>query len=258
VKRDNEVRLENHTRREFREALAAGHFRAAIIATGSIEQHMEHMEFPQDITSSTYVAERAAGNLYPGVVVSVPMNIGISEHHMGFPGTMTARSESWLAVLFDAVESLVRHGIKRVLILNGHGGNVSPVLGVIHQWRQLLTANHGNPLSESVKAGVRTHSDYVSALLDRNDTGVDLRFNSYWDLIPVEFAHEVLDGSDYPGHAGEFETSFSLYAQPEVVRQEAIAHNDDDSSLATAEKGRLVADKAVEGVTAVVKEMLSG
>ena len=257
MKSDTEVRLENHTRREFREALAAGHFRAAIIATGSIEQHMEHLEFPQDITSSTYVAERAAENLYPGVLVSVPMAIGISEHHMGFPGTMTARSESWLAVLFDAVESLVRHGIKRVLILNGHGGNVSPVEGVIKQWRLLLTANYGNPLADSVKADIRTDTDYVSRLLDRDDAGMDLRFNSYWDLIPEDFAHEVLDSGIYPGHAGEFETSFSLYAQPEVVRQEAVAHSEDDSSQATAEKGRLLADKAIEGVTALLKEMLS-
>ena len=258
MKRDTEVRLENHTRREFREALDAGQFRAAIIATGSIEQHMEHLEFPQDITSSTYVAERAAENLYPHVVVSVPMAIGISEHHMGFPGTMSARPGSWLAVLFDAVESIVRHGIKKVLILNGHGGNVAPVEGVINQWNLLLTANYGNPLSASVKTSIRTNSQYVSALLDRDDAGIDLRFNSYWDLIPEDFAHEVLDSGVYPGHAGEFETSFSLFAQPEVVRQQAIAHSEDASSDATAEKGRLLADRAIEGVTALVKEMLNG
>ena len=126
---NRKVRIEAYTRREFREALRAGSFRAAIIATGSIEQHLEHLALEQDIASSTHVAERAAEALYPSVAVVVPLSIGIAEHHMYFPGTMSAKPGSWLAVLFDAVESLVRHGITRVLILNGHGGNVKPVRG---------------------------------------------------------------------------------------------------------------------------------
>ena len=89
-----EVRLEKLTRREFRQALEVGSFKAAIIATGSIEQHLEHLAFPQDIASSTYVAEKAAALLYPDVVVAVPISIGIAEHHMHFPGTMSVKPGS--------------------------------------------------------------------------------------------------------------------------------------------------------------------
>ena len=56
----NEFRLQKFTRREFREARAAGKFDVAIVATGSIEQHLEHLAFEQDIASSTRVAELTA------------------------------------------------------------------------------------------------------------------------------------------------------------------------------------------------------
>ena len=99
----------------------------------------------------------------------------------------------------------------------------------------------------------------MEALLERPDSGVDLRYHSYWDLVPKEFAHEVLDLEQYPGHAQEFETAFALHAFPESVRLEAIAANEDQSAAsATAEKGRLLAEKAVEGVAALVEEMLAG
>ena len=255
---NEKVRLEAYTRREFRRALQAGRFRAAIIATGSIEQHLEHLALQQDIASSVYIAERAAEMLYPNVVVAVPMSIGIAEHHMHFPGTMSAKPGSWLAVLFDAVESLVRHGIKRILILNGHGGNVKPVLGVIEQWRLHLTSVYGNPLPDGVAARIETHSDYTQALLERDSPGLDLRFNSYWDLIPREFAADVLDVGHHPGHAGEFETSFALHAFPANVRIDDIGRNrDTEPAAATAEKGRLLIDKAVEGTEGLLREMLA-
>ncbi len=256
---NRKVRIEAYTRREFREALQAGSFRAAIIATGSIEQHLEHLAFEQDIASSTHVAERAAEALYPNVAVVVPMSIGIAEHHMYFPGTMSAKPGSWLAVLFDAVESLVRHGISRVLILNGHGGNVKPVEGVIEQWRLHLTSVYGAPMPGDSIEDIHTHSDYTDALLRRDDPGLDLRFNSYWDLIPDEFANDILDVGHHPGHAGEFETAVTMHAIPGNVRADAIQYNREaETAAGTAEKGRVLIDKAVEGTAALLEEMLDG
>ena len=71
----SEIRLERLTRREFRQALDDGHFQVAILATGSIEQHNEHLALGQDIFSSTHVAELAARQLYPDVIVAVPISI---------------------------------------------------------------------------------------------------------------------------------------------------------------------------------------
>ncbi len=254
---NNEIRLERLTRREFREAVNDGRFQVAVLATGSIEQHNEHLALGQDIFSSTHVAELAARRLYPDVIVAVPISIGIAEHHMGFPGTLSTKPGSWLAVVFDAVESVMRHGVKKVLVLNGHGGNVAPARAAMNQWKLHLTQTQGHPLPTADGTNYATHSEFGEALLDRDDPGIDFRFHSYWDLVPKEFAEEVLDTGNYPGHAQEFETAFALQAFPDNVRPDAIQFNKgNDSGLGTAEKGRLLIDKAVEGVTEVVHDML--
>src|SRR4030066_1326644 len=133
-----EVMLAKVTRREFREAIESGKLTAAIIACGSNEQHSEHLAMEHDTASATYIAREAAKRLYPQVIVTVPMAVGISEHHMHHQGTLSAKPGGWLAVLFDVVESLVRHGVKNVLILNGHGGNTPPLRGVFEQWHYCL------------------------------------------------------------------------------------------------------------------------
>ncbi len=253
----DEIRLERLTRREFRQALDDGHFQVAILATGSIEQHNEHLALGQDIFSSTHVAELAARQLYPDVIVAVPISIGIAEHHMGFPGTLSAKPGAWLAVVFDAVESVMRHGVKKVLVLNGHGGNVAPARAAMNQWKLHLAQTQGHPLPTADGTNYATHGEFGEALLDRDDPGIDFRFHSYWDLVPKEFAQEVLDTGAFPGHAQEFETSFTMHAFPDNVRTDAIQFNKSkDPSLGTADKGRLILDKAIEGVVEVVHDML--
>ncbi len=242
------IRLEKFTRREFREARADGRFRLAVIATGSVEQHLEHLAIEQDIASSTYVAERVAERLYPDVIVAVPMAIGIAEHHMSHAGTLSAKPGTWLALLFDAVESLVRHGITRVLVLNGHGGNVAPVDSAIEQWQLYFKKTQSEPIS-----GIQSADD----MMDTEGSPIDLRFASYWDAIPEEFAASLLRTGEYPGHAQEFETAVALHMFPENVRADAIGYSDDPGPpLATAEVGRQLIEKSVDGVAAIVREML--
>ncbi len=222
--------LSKWTRREVREAIQSGQIKAAIIPTGSIEQHLEHLAMEHDIASATAVAVATAEKLYPSVVVATPLSIGISEHHMFAPGTLSAKPGSWLAVLFDAVESLIRHGITKVLILNGHAGNIRPVQGVIDQWNLYLAREH---------------------------PGSKVAFQSYWDLIPQDRALSVLESGLYPGHGQEFETSFALYAFPGNVRCDAISDQEDRGpSLATAEKGKILFDLAVEGTVKYLENLI--
>jgi len=185
-----EVMLERMTRREAREAIESGRIKAAVIPTGSIEQHLEHLEMGHDIRSSTYVASEAALRLYPEVIVAVPMSIGISEHHMKFKASLSAKPGSFLAVLYDSCESLLRHGIKNILILNGHGGNTVPVQSSINQFLLRFEAN--------------------------------VHFRPYWDLIPNEVYERELRTKVVPGHANEFETAFALAAFSESVRTEVL------------------------------------
>ena len=72
------------------------------------------------------------------------------------------------------VETLVAHGVKNVLVLNGHGGNVTPVDGIINQWKRYF---------------------------DRDHPGCNIQYITYWDLIPQDLAYDVLDTDAVPGHA---------------------------------------------------------
>ena len=256
--REQEIRLEKLTRREFRTALAAEHYQVAILPTGSIEQHLEHLALEQDIVSSTYVAEQVAERLYPNVIVAVPMAIGIAEHHMGFAGTLSARPGSWLAVLFDAVESLVRHGVRKVLIINGHGGNVAVIRSALPQWQLYFRNAHVEKPEFGDEVAGFSHGDYNRRVQEAAQAPVDLRSCSYWDLIPRDFANEVLETGSMPGHAQEFETAVTMYAFPENLRPEAMAYNTSpNSAKATSEKGRVLIGQAIEGGIALVQEMLA-
>jgi creatinine amidohydrolase len=227
---NGEIRLGKLTRREFREALERGEFGTAIIPTGSIEQHLEHLPMEHDIASATWISEEVARRLYPSVIVTVPMAVGISEHHMVHPGTVTAKPGSWLSVLFDAVDSLVRHGVKNVLILNGHGGNETPVYGILRQWQL-----------------------YFQSLFPQSN----VQFESYWNLSREDA--EKICGGRVPGHAQEYETSTAYVTFPGQIRQEAMRDQEDRMPLdASLEKGEKLVEAAVSRTVTYVEEMIAG
>ncbi len=93
----------------------------AIIPVGSCEQHSLHLPLGTDFLAALELAKRVASQVNAVVVpVLIP---GYSPHHMGFPGTITISQGTFVQVLYEACQSLVSHGFRRILILNAHGGN---------------------------------------------------------------------------------------------------------------------------------------
>src|SRR6266852_1593528 len=132
------VLLWESTRKEFREAMEGGVLKALIVPTGSTEQHNEHLAMINDTASVTLVAQQAALLLYPAVMVATPVPVGISPHWMDRKGTLSLKKETFLAVVYDICESLRTHGVNRILVLNGHGGNVAPLRESVPEFARKL------------------------------------------------------------------------------------------------------------------------
>ena len=194
------VMLGECTRKEIRQALQSGNLQAAIIPIGATEQHNEHLSLDLDIVLSTFISQQAALQLYPQVTVAPPCPVGYSPYHMARKGTLTLRKETLRAYIFDVVESLKTHGIRTILVVNGHGGNHGLLRDVLPAWRR--------------------------------DLGITLDEDSYWMGLTDEDRETILQGyrdlkagkldtvarQTALNHASEDETSVMLAACPQRVR----------------------------------------
>jgi creatinine amidohydrolase len=109
------------TRPAFEEYLRDEPVPVALIPVGSIEQHGPHLPLGMDSLAVLNICKRLAEKA--NCVVVQTCLPGYSPHHMEFKGTITYHEETLIAVLYDTIESLVYHGITKIMLINGHGGN---------------------------------------------------------------------------------------------------------------------------------------
>ncbi len=102
----------------------------AVLPIGCTEQHA-YLSLATDAILAERVAQEAAEPL--GVPVFPVMAYGITPNFMAYPGTVSLRVETLCAFVRDALDSLHAHGFRRVLIVNGHGGN-SPAQSAVYEW----------------------------------------------------------------------------------------------------------------------------
>ncbi|HEX6142245.1 MAG TPA: creatininase family protein [Geminicoccaceae bacterium] len=104
----------------------------AILPVGAIEQHGPNLALSTDIATASGLARQLAERLHPRAVLLPPVPYGLSYHHTGFAGTITFQPETFIAIGVDIARSLKRDGIRRLLFVNGHNGNMA-VLNVLTQ-----------------------------------------------------------------------------------------------------------------------------
>ncbi|MDA8049817.1 MAG: creatininase family protein [Rhodospirillales bacterium] len=114
------------TRAEIAAARDAGAL--PVLPVGSVEQHANHLPVDTDSVSAWRVALAAAARCAdPHVLVLPPPNFGFSPHHRAFAGTIALSLETFVGLVSDVAESLHRTGFRRLLVVNGHGGNQGPL-----------------------------------------------------------------------------------------------------------------------------------
>jgi len=161
-----------------------------ILPVGSVEQHGLHLPLGTDylngVERAKLVAQRA------DVLVAPILIPGQSPYHMEFPGTITLSAETIQRVYVEAAQSLIRHGFKRFLILNAHGGNRAIcqfIVDRINQETEGIAVDLGSAASP-----------YLQGQTERQERPED----------PLELDR----------HAGVGETANSLFLIPTLVQQE--------------------------------------
>ena len=215
------------------------------------EQHSRHLPVFTDSILVGAVADGVEEN-YPSRVLVLPVLwLGASEHHLPFGGTLTATLPTYELMLIDMFTPLLRSGFRRILILNGHGGN-------------------NDPLRVALR---RLDAAFPNAML----TGA-----AYWDLAQDELASICLGPKKTVGHACEIETSMMMHLRPDLVHADLIRDDPDQTppglealfwardfgrkteagavghpSFASAERGKRMLDAVVSRVTDVVEQSLA-
>jgi len=101
-----------------------------VLPLGSTEQHA-YLSLSVDSILAERLAIESADPL--GIPVFPVLAYGITPYFRAFPGTISLRVQTYLAAVRDILDSIHEHGFKRVLIVNGHGGNV-PAQGLVAEW----------------------------------------------------------------------------------------------------------------------------
>jgi creatinine amidohydrolase len=230
--------------------------RVALIAVGSSEQHGPNLAMQADTAQAYAFATKLAERFYPQVLLAPPLHVGLSDHHMNFPGSLTLRPETFYAFLHDVIESLSRHGLKKFLLVNGHGGNAA-TLG-------------------------------MSLVRLKRELDVEVAHLDFYTMAP-DVAKEFVV-SEVWGHACEIEVSMSMYLAPHIVKTDKLAKGDmkgypyilnpggggrkvnypysfdtvtangclGDATQATAEKGKVMIDVCLDRAAEFLEDYIAG
>jgi creatinine amidohydrolase len=221
-----------HNRETLGEALPEA---VVILPVGATEQHGRHLATGTDAllaeTTVRRAAERAAPRSPRPLIVAPTLAFGTSEHHLPFGATLSLRPETLLAVLLDLARSVSEGGGRRLILLNGHGGNcgICSAAAAAAAVRWPLTVAYADYWSLAVAAPVPDHADaYETSLVGAVEPD--------W----MGRAAERPEVAGIPSVAG-----FEIYRQASWHDQDGFS---DQPARADAELGRAWLDRLVAGL----------
>lgn len=154
-----------------------------LFPVGSTEQHGPSGIIGIDYLSSEAIAAEVSSKT--GIMVAPALAFGMARHHMEFPGTMSFKPSTYVTVICELLSSLADHGFEKVLIINGHGGNIAP-------------------LTTAFSEVLMTHPK------------LNLKLSNWWHLKEVQDYEKIHFGEKNGFHATVGEVSATRYTHPEA------------------------------------------
>lgn len=164
-------------------------FGVAVLPMGSTENHGDHLPFGSDSYEASAIAQDLAREL-PDLLVLPTLHFGMSEHYSFFPIALSLKSSTLTSVIWDIMASLHKHGIKRLLIINGHDGNIPPIDTAVREFKV-------------------AHRDMKVAVVE-----------AWWEIVRQLVPKGTFEAWGGFGHGGEIETSMMLSLREDLVRME--------------------------------------
>jgi creatinine amidohydrolase len=164
-----------------------------IVPIGSTEQHGPNGLIGTDALCAEAVA-RGVGERV-GALVAPTISVGMAQHHLAFPGSMTVRPSTLIALVQDWVLSLARHGFRRFYFVNGHGGNIATLQAAFSE----------------IYAG-------ASLAPAGNQPPIRCRLRNWWQADGVTAISRELYGAAEGGHATPSEISITWHLHPETAQ----------------------------------------
>ena len=154
----------------------------ALLPIGSTEQHGPHAPMATDTLNAEAIATEAAERYTDPVVVAPSVSVSIAEEHRYFTGTLWTDESTFRNYIRDIVTSLSFHGWDRVVLVNGHGGNVDAL--------------------REVSGRITRHDDAFA--------------------VPFTWFNEIGDHGSGMGHGGPIETALLRHTSPDVVHEDRL------------------------------------
>jgi creatinine amidohydrolase/Fe(II)-dependent formamide hydrolase-like protein len=222
--------------------------KAVVIPIGSNEQHGPTGLLGTDWLCPEIIAH--AAHAQGDILVGPTFTVGMAQHHLGFPGSISLRPSTMIAAIRDWTVSLAAHGFERIYWLNGHGGNVATI--------------------EAAFSEIYSEASYLG-----RPRGYVLRMRNWWDLNGVSRLCVRLFPEGHGSHATPSEIAVTQFAYPDSIKSANYAPRiaptgpireaadfrarfadgrmGSDPGQATPEKGREIVSAAVQALIAEVR-----
>jgi len=191
-----------------------------VFPIAALEQHGRHMPVFTDSLLLGEVIRRASERLAERVLFAPLMWLGNSDHHLDFAGTLSEAPRAYLDLLETLMENFIQHGFKRLVFVNGHGGNIVPGQQAVFELRQ----KH------------RQRSDLL------------LLSATYWGLGGKPYEVDPSIKQRQMGHACEWETSMVLRLEPHLVKDHPhVTPQEFGTPFEPASRGWTIPDRSTAG-----------